>query len=303
MHPSKQVLRFGLIGTVTHDVITREQGQSFSGLGGILYQASVLCSTGSEVHLFTNLGRELIGEFTEMTAGWAALHREGVVVVPGPGNRVRLHYPQRGEREEVLYSVVPTLNPIRVLSAFSALDFLILVVNSGWDLELEAWKRIKAAARCPLWLDIHSLVLERVLGRPRRYVSVKEWKEWIKGVNFIQANRAEVAALLEKPGSMATEEEILLFSEEVLSEGATAVFVTLGEEGVLVAARPGVRKIAAPTVDRVVDSTGCGDVFCAAAVFRLAEGDDPYTAARYGTRAAAASAGYTGIMPLRAFRE
>ena len=47
--------RFGLIGTITYDVITIEGKTIHEGLGGILYQAAVLCGLGCEVNLYTNL--------------------------------------------------------------------------------------------------------------------------------------------------------------------------------------------------------------------------------------------------------
>ena len=62
--------KFGLIGTITHDVITLESGQSFEGIGGVLYQAAVLCGLGREVFLYTNLGEELEPEVPPFPRRW-----------------------------------------------------------------------------------------------------------------------------------------------------------------------------------------------------------------------------------------
>ena len=55
--PGEKSEKFGLVGTITHDVITYATGQVFRGLGGILYQAAALCGLGRDVFLYTCLGK------------------------------------------------------------------------------------------------------------------------------------------------------------------------------------------------------------------------------------------------------
>lgn len=80
----------------------------------------------------------------------------------------------------------------------------------------------------------------------------------------------------------------------LLAEGATGALITLGGEGSLVATAadaPGgtggeVVRIPALPVP-VVDTTGCGDAYCAGFIAGLLHGRDVVTAARWGTAAAA----------------
>lgn len=287
--------RFGLIGTITYDVITHETGTGFRGVGGVLHQAAVLCGLSEEVFLYTNLGEELSDEFNETIKKWKILHRQGINFVPGAGNRVFLDYPRKGERLEVLKSVVPPLNPEKIIHDIKDLDFLVLVMNSGFDLEKEDWQKIRREAECPLWLDIHSLLLEKKLNSPRRYISFPNWREWTEGVHYFQANRAEVASMLGQPGADLSETDMRRFGEMALELGVHAVFMTLGEEGALVMGENQTRKIAVKNNTSVVDSTGCGDVFCAGTAAKLVEGRDPFEAARYGLQLASAAVGVTGI--------
>ena len=81
---------FGLIGTITYDVISNAEETIHEGLGGILHQAAFLCALGQEVSLYTNLGRELGTKVQELTKEWKTLRREGISTVSGPGNRVFL---------------------------------------------------------------------------------------------------------------------------------------------------------------------------------------------------------------------
>jgi len=161
----------GLIGTVTYDVITSHEGEIFSGLGGILYQAAVLSAMKTNVLLFTHLGRDLARPVDKVFEGWHTLEKTGIHVFAGPGNHVRLHYPKEGERREILESAVPPLDPHRILQRLDRFHMLICVLNSGFDIKLRDWRQIVSAADCPIWLDIHSLVLSKELGLPRTYLS------------------------------------------------------------------------------------------------------------------------------------
>jgi len=288
-------MNFGLIGTITYDEISFESGQRISGLGGVLYQASVLCGLGKKVFLHTHLGEELVKDVTQLVKEWSTLQKKGVRRVPGPGNRVHLHYPEKGERVEVLESVVPPLDPGPIIEDLPELGMLILVINSGYDIQLSHWRDIVESASCPIWIDVHSLSLSRGLNVPRKYIPLGEWKQWAKGVSFLQANVKEVASMLSAPDDVPSEADLSRFGEKAFELGVKAVFVTLGKEGVLVLKRERSLKIAGLQAGRVVDTTGCGDVFCGGAVVKLASGKDPFDAARYGLELATQAVEVKGI--------
>jgi hypothetical protein len=288
-------MNFGLIGTITYDEITFESGQRISGLGGVLYQASVLCGLGKDVFLHTNLCEELVEDVNKSVRKWSTLQKKGVRRVPGPGNRVHLHYPEKGERVEVLKSVVPPVEPGPIIEDLPELGMLILVVNSGYDLQLSHWRDIVESASCPIWIDVHSLFLSKELNVPRKYLPHVEWKEWVEGVNFLQANVKEVASMLGTPNDVPSETELSRFGDKAFELGVEAVFITLGKEGVLVLKKGQSLKISALQAGVVVDTTGCGDVFCGGAVVKLALGKDPFDSARFGLELATQAVEVKGI--------
>jgi hypothetical protein len=287
--------KFGLIGTITFDHISQESRPSWEGMGGVLYQAAVLCALEREVYLYTNLGRDLSLGVENIIKKWPTLRKEGINLVNGPGNQVYLHYPLGREREEVLRSVVPPLDPWQIIEDLPGRDMLILVNNSGFDIEPKEWRRVVQKASCPLWLDIHSLPLSKEMGVRRKYMSFPEWKEWAKGVHFVQANRQEMASMLGYPDKEPSEEEMRRLSQQAFSLGTEAVFVTLGKEGVLVLTPEETRRISSPLAGEVVDTTGCGDVFCAATTVALFEGKDPFEASAFGLKLASKAVRARGI--------
>jgi sugar/nucleoside kinase (ribokinase family) len=290
--PEKKI---GLIGSITHDVITFPSGAKDSGLGGVLYPASVLCGLEKEICLTANLAEELASPVNALLKDWPTIDIEGVRTVPGRGNQVNLFYQNEGERQEILESVVPPLEPERVISRLSDMGFLILLMISGMDITLEDWNRIKEKARCPVWMDIHSLALSPELGKVRRYIPLPDWPEWAKGVDYLQANRKEAACMMGCPDKNPDENEIAVFGESVLKRGVRAFIVTLGEEGILILTSEGARKMKPDESAEVKDTTGCGDVFCAAASSRLGEGKDIWEAVRFGLKLASTAVGKAGI--------
>lgn len=293
--PGEKSEKFGLIGTITNDVITCATGRVFRGLGGILYQAAALCGLGRDVFLYTCLGKELCPEVNEIIAQWPTCRTHGIRVVASPGNSVFLHYPEKGERIEVLESHVPPLKPQRIIEELPQLSMLILAINSGFDIALADWRKIVRRAQCPIWFDVHSLALSLNLHTPRSYRPLPEWKDWAEGVTYLQANLKEVASMLGNPAKRPSWDGLHRFGRSAFNMGTEAVFITLGKEGILALTPERSEKIGAPSVRPVVDTTGCGDVFCAAAAAKLADGEDPMAAATFGLKLASEAARVSGI--------
>ncbi|MFI0483419.1 carbohydrate kinase family protein [Actinomadura sp. 9N215] len=102
-------------------------------------------------------------------------------------------------------------------------------------------------------------------------------------VDHFLPNEAQAAA-------MTGEDDPEKAAGALLAQGPATVVVTLGGDGSLVATRaaggPEVRRLPALPVD-VVDTTGCGDAYCAGFVTGLAHGRDVLESARWGAAAAA----------------
>ncbi|MBO2457353.1 carbohydrate kinase family protein [Actinomadura violacea] len=91
----------------------------------------------------------------------------------------------------------------------------------------------------------------------------------------------------EQAAAMTGEDDPEKAARALLAEGPASVVVTLGAEGSLVAtAGGGVHRLPALPVE-VVDTTGCGDAYCAGFITGLGQGRDVLESARWGTAAAA----------------
>lgn len=291
----KKSRRFALLGTITHDVITQASGRVLSGEGGILYQAAGLCGLGQHVTLYAQVGGDILPRVKPVIERWPTCDSSKIRVVPGPGNKVFLHYPERGERIEVLESHVAPLRPDLLLKELPGMSFLIMVINSGFDIALRDWRRVVRRAECPIWFDFHSLALELEVHKPRRYRALPEWRDWAEGTTYLQANLKEVASMLGEPDETPSRERLSRYRDQAFELGIRAAFITLGEEGVLVLLPGRLKKVSSAAARRVVDTTGCGDVFCSGAAASLASGADPVEAAAFGAELASEAAGVSGV--------
>jgi adenosine kinase len=88
-----------------------------------------------------------------------------------------------------------------------------------------------------------------------------------------------------------------------LREDAALAVVTRSEKGCVVVSRERTEAVAAYPVEKVVDTTGAGDLFAAGFLFGLARGADLALAARFGTLAAAEVIQQVGARPARALKD
>jgi adenosine kinase len=118
-----------------------------------------------------------------------------------------------------------------------------------------------------------------------------EFLELIRGrtVDILFANEAELHSLYQ-----TADFDTALAA---LRRDAALAVVTRSEKGCVVVAEGGAERVPAFPVERVVDTTGAGDLFAAGFLSGLARGRDHLTAARLGALAAAEVIQHLGARP------
>jgi sugar/nucleoside kinase (ribokinase family) len=116
-----------------------------------------------------------------------------------------------------------------------------------------------------------------------------------KTVDLIFANEAELRSLYETADFDAA-------LKALRADVSTAV-VTRSEKGCVVVSPDGIEAVSAFPVDRVVDTTGAGDLFAAGFLSGLARGADDRTCGRLGALAAAEVIGHLGARPEASLRD
>jgi sugar/nucleoside kinase (ribokinase family) len=125
----------------------------------------------------------------------------------------------------------------------------------------------------PLWVELHGDALEALLDR----------------VDILFGNEQEACGIAgaDRLGDAVTS----------LSRRCPTVVVTRGAAGSVVAADGTTIEVPAGPVDRVVDTTGAGDLFAAGYLYGVVKGFPPERCARLGGLAAAEVIGHIGARP------
>jgi adenosine kinase len=119
----------------------------------------------------------------------------------------------------------------------------------------------------------------------------EEFRELVRNgtVDVLFANESEIKSLYQTADfDTAT---------AALRQDARLAVVTRSERGCVVLTRDEIKAVPACPVERVVDTTGAGDLFAAGFLLGLSRGGDHETAARLGALAAAEVIGHLGARP------
>jgi len=298
----KALPTIAVLGTLTRDTTTYADGSQSENLGGLLYTLSTLA------HLFAGAARILpvanVGEdlYPRVMAALEMPGIDPVLVrrVPVPNNHVFLTYRDAETRDEVLVGLVPPISAEHARRA-AGVDWVLVNLTSGRDLELETLQELRRAHRGTLQLDIHSLTLDIAPGGLRVLRCPEGWEDWVACADWVQVNETE-ANLLGAGVSPAA------FAARVLGLGPRGVLVTLGARGCYAAWREAdgtLRELeqATPHHPHPAYPTGCGDVFGASFGWALLNGASVAGAVEFANGVASTKAGLEPYVELQRIRD
>lgn len=317
MVPRKR--RLGVIGTLVWDVIygCPPASERVEGWGGIAYALSALSAalpSSWEIVPILKVGEDVAVAAREFLSTLRHVATDStLVVVPEPNNRSELRYISDDRRTELLSGRTPAWDWSELEARFSERDIDALYVNflSGWELDLEAAKRLRAAFRGPIYADLHMLLWVAQTNGMRALQPLPRAAEWYGCFDFVQVNEDEMATLSHSPEELAA---------QAFRQGVLCTVVTLGSRGAVYYASPHLAiadipaarehevtmdsaesQLVAPLTVRDgfnIDPTGCGDVWGATYFSRLLLGDTPGTAVIVANEAAGRNATWRGVSGL-----
>jgi hypothetical protein len=301
--------------------------------GGVAYALASLNASvapGWEIVPLIKVGQDLAPKAREFLGGLERVTPGGrCVEVPAPNNRVVLHYYSTERRTERMSGGVPGWTWGELGPMVRDLDALYLNFISGFELTLGTAQALRQGFGGPIYVDLHSLLLGMQHDGVRVPRPLQDAGAWLGCFDVVQLNEDEMRQLSPDPLSLAVDAigaGTSLLIVTLAAKGAAYVAApgfdgwAEGEAdgrtggradglGLRIgplpsaesSARPPVRPstalrtalIPAPTVD-VLDPTGCGDVFGAAAAARLFAGDSVEAAIRHANALAARNAAFRG---------
>ena len=180
-----------------------------------------------------------------------------------------------------------TLSPEGVPASFVARASVVLLEGYLWDVPAakEAMRHAAATAHASEGSVALSLSDPFCVSRHQR-----EFLDLlIDDVDILLGNEEEVTMLFGAPSFEA--------AVEAAEETGLLVVMTRGAQGAVVLTARGPEEIPAAAVDRVVDTTGAGDLFAAGFLFGLTHGMSPVESTTLGGLCAAEVISHTGARP------
>lgn len=317
---TERPLRLGVVGTLVWDTIVRDDrpGAVVEEWGGIAYALEALSAAlpeSWEILPLVKVGRDLSERALRFLREIPRVRVEpGTTVVPDPNNRVELRYEGEDRRSERLRGGVrPWLWP-ELAPLVRECDALYVNFISGFELELDTARALRAGYGGPTYADLHSLFLGLGAAGLRVPRELPLWHDWLRCFDAIQVNEDEFGLL-----GRAWGDPWGLAAASVGPE-LKLIAVTLGPRGAAYVAGPGAHadprrwpetrhQLAAPGTSRSAqvplmetprrgDPTGCGDVWGATLFARLLAGDPLDAAMAAANRGAARNVEYRGAAGL-----
>ncbi len=294
-------MRIAIIGTVVLDQICDVQGRVTESPGGLLYSISALqavCNKEDRIIPISRVGSDFYEDLCTLLNDDQRIDLSGLIPFEGRNNRVVLTYNTPQERIERSLYPMPPLTIQELTPAFTA-DVVLLNFISGWEVELETYRELATNIKGPLAVDLHSLTLAREADGTRRPRFVENIGPYLQPATVIQFNENEFKRI--------SKENLQRFFKIYCFDQYKIVNLTLGHRGSLTVYRSGEEvnslAVAPPAKIKVVDPTGCGDVFFVGFAIPYFKTKDVAFSAEQANRLAALSGMQPGLPQWKALRE
>jgi len=317
--------RIGVVGTMVWDTIHRrdERPLPIEEWGGIAYALGALDAAlpaAWQIVPLIRVGADLAEQARRFLASGNAARPgridldTGLRTVAEPNNRVALHYTPEGRRTERLTGGVSPWTWPELAPAAHTCDALYVNFISGFEMDVDAARALRAGFAGPTYCDLHSLFLGIGQAGVRVPRELPSWGAWLRAFDAVQMNEAEFELLGRAWG------DPWQLAAEVVGPELKLIAVTLEERGAAWVASPdfdadprgwpesrhGVGRSGTVRSGRVPieggrvegDPTGCGDVWGATFFSRLLAGDDLEEAMRTANERAARNVLHRGARGL-----
>ena len=314
--------KLGVVGTMVWDTIYDRDGRTepveeWGGVSYALAALSVALPEGWEVFPIIKVGRDLAEEALTFLRELPRVEvGAGIQIVPDENNRVELRYHEAQRRSERLVGGVPPWNWAELSPLVKSCDAVYVNFITGFEMDLDTAKSLRAAYPGPTYADLHSLFLGIEHHGLRVPQALPFGGAWLRCFDAVQMNDDEFELLGRSWG------DPWRLAAEVVGTEVKLITVTMGPAGAGYVAGPGfspdpdlwpgVRhsigaagsthsgRVAVQGGERGGDPTGCGDVWGATFFARLLAGEELDPAMEHANRLAARNVEHRGARGLTA---
>ena len=283
---NKELLKILVIGSSVLDTIEYDDTIEHKP-GGIFYTMLGLSCIKEEIDkidLISNIDEQSLPLFE---SAFSSANLEYCTPVSELSS-VHLRIYEYNERVEIFNNISQPLNIPKEIN-LKEYDGILINLISGYDIDLNQLKKIRADYDGLIYCDFHSLARDLYENNVRVHRLIPHVEEWLSNSNIIQVNEYELYTLFD----FKSEQEIATC---VLDAGVSAFIVTKGKDGVdlyFVINNNREHIHIDGTEVEATNRVGCGDIFGAVFFYNYIKSHDYHTSIKRANFSAGKSTEYS----------
>ncbi|NND62084.1 MAG: carbohydrate kinase family protein [Flavobacteriaceae bacterium] len=290
--------KVAVLGPIPRDHIITHNNEVIQKYGCATHTAialSNLMSSNDEVIPVTHIRKQDEAGINDLLAPYSNIVTRYISSEADQGDVIQLKFVDQNKRVETQTAFMKPITPEDVEPLLDC-EVFVCVPVTDFEVPLETLKYIKANSNASIVFDAHGPTTALTV-RGRRVT--KFWVDrdmWLPYIDVLKMNleeancswfKNEYGIHELKDNEEIAESELPNFAKHCLEHGLKSLYVTLDARGVMVYTLENgeLREDFVPSVkvDKVIDTTGCGDSFAGGIAFSLLKDPNDFIkAAQYG---------------------
>ncbi|MBK7653623.1 MAG: carbohydrate kinase family protein [Flammeovirgaceae bacterium] len=289
--------RIAVVGPIPRDHIVTHTGDLIQKWGCVTHPVIALSTlAGNELEIIPvchlrSVDRDNV---EEVFKGYKGINLKHLTTANDQGDIISLRFVNQNDRLERQTGFMDPILPSD-MSSLLACDLFVFIPISDYEISLETLKYLKSKSKGTVIFDAHGPTTACLVNGERQRKFWIDRDQWLPYIDVLKMNLEEAHASWFKKeyesGDFSSEElerdEIREFADHCLSMGVKCVYVTLDSRGCLTYFKKNGETVEelVPSikVDKVIDTTGCGDSFAGGLSYGLVQNPTDYVnAAKYG---------------------
>lgn len=290
--------RIAILGPIPRDHIVTYNGDLIQKWGCVTHPVialSVMSGAKIEIIPVSHLRSVDLDNVKEVFQGYRGVNLKHLSTKNDQGDIISLKFVDLNNRLERQTGFMDPIVPEDLKKLLDCRVFVFIPI-SDYEISLEALMFLKKKSKGIIVFDAHGPTTACLINGERQRKFWIDRDQWLPYIDVLKMNLEEAQASWFKKeyesqdfevSEVPDRGELRAFAEHCLDRGVKCVYITLDSRGCLVYYRElGKLKeeiVAAIKVQKVIDTTGCGDSFAGGAGFGLMHKPKDYTgAAKFG---------------------